>query len=341
LIAVVHLVWGPLGATPLRRFVESYRAFDAGAEHELIVLLNGVDRAARGSLLQELEGVEHRLLETEEPAQDLAAYAWAGRRLEHERLCFLNSYSTIRAPGWLAKLDRALEQPRAGAVGTSGSWGSIRSYLRFSLGLGGPYARVFEDRQATIDTLEAIAEERQKAAPKRRRIPVLTYAAAVLDQAHGFVPFPARHLRTTGFMLSRELFAGLRVPDVERKNDAYRLESGRRSISAQVARQGLELLVVDREGRSFAASDWAASRTFWQGDQENLLIADNQTASYEQGSATVREVLARYAWGELADPVPSDASSQSQSQSSSPKAGGALPSQQPRGGAPEPTVHES
>jgi hypothetical protein len=337
LIAVVHLVWGPLGSAPLRRFVESYRAFDAGAEHELIVLLNGVDRAARGSLLRELDGVEHRLLETEAPMQDLAAYSWAGRRLEHERLCFLNSYSTVRAPAWLAKLDRALEQPRAGAVGASGSWGSIRSYLRFSLGLGGPYASVFEDRQATIDTLEAIAEQRQTATPKPRRIPVVTYAAAVLDQAHGFVPFPARHLRTTGFMLRRELFTALRVPDAERKNDAYRLESGRRSISAQIARQGLELLVVDREGRSFAASEWPASRTFWQGEQENLLVADNQTASYEQGNARVREALARYAWGELADPVASDA--MPHSPSSSPKAGGALPSQ-PSGGAPEPTVHE-
>jgi hypothetical protein len=303
-IAVVHLVWGPLGVEPLRRFVESYRAFDARAEHELIVLLNGVDPTARGALLHELDGLEHRLLETEAPMQDLPAYAWAARCLEHERLCFLNSYSTIRAPGWLATLGRALEQPGAGAVGASGSWGSIRSYLRFSLGLGGPYARVFEDRRATIDTLESIAEERQSATPKRRRIPVVTYATAVLDQAHGFTPFPARHLRTTGFMLRRELFASLRLPAVERKNDAYRLESGRRSISAQIARQGLELLVVDCEGRSFAAADWAASRTFWQGAQENLLIADNQTASYEQGDARVREVLARYAWGEQADPAP-------------------------------------
>lgn len=314
MIAVVHLVWGPLGAAPLRRFVGSYREFDGGAEHELVVLLNGVDRAARGELLQELDGLEYRLLETEAPMQDLAAYAWVGRQLEHERLCFLNSYSTILAQGWLAKLDRALEQPLAGAVGASGSWGSIHSYLRFSLGLGGPYSRVFEDRQATIDTLEAIAEERQTATPKRRRIPVVTYAAAVLDQAHGFTPFPARHLRTTGFMLRRDLFASLRLPPVERKNDAYRLESGRRSISKQIARQGLELLVVSREGRSFAAGDWAASRTFWQGAQEDLLIADNQSASYEQGNARVRDVLARYAWGEQADPVLGDHSSHSPSQ---------------------------
>lgn len=321
MIAVVHLVWGPLGDAPLRRFLASYQAHDAGAEHELVVLLNGVDRAQRGVLLEALGGTEHRLLQTEEPIQDLAAYAWVGSRLEHERLCFLNSYSTIRAQGWLGKLDRALDRPRAGLVGASGSWGSIRSYLRFSLGLGGPYAKVFEDRRATIATLEAIAEGRETATPKQRRIPVLTYGAAVLEQAHGFTPFPTYHVRTTGFMLDRELFVSLRTAPVERKNDAYRLESGRRSISAQVARRGLDLLVVARDGRSFGAEDWAASRTFWQGAQEDLMIADNQTASYEQGDERVRDVLARYAWGRLADPAPE-----------------ALTPQQTPGEAREPTV---
>jgi hypothetical protein len=302
-IAVVHLVWGPLGEAPLRRFLDSYSAHAAGAEHELVVLLNGVERDRRDSLLTALDGFEHRLLETERPMQDLPAYAWAGGRLEHERLCFLNSYSTILAPNWLRKLDRALDRPRAGLVGATGSWGSIRSYLRFSLGLRGPYARIYDDRQATIAALEAVAEERQSATPRRRRIPVVTYGLAVLDQAHGFVPFPARHVRTTGFMLDRELFASLRIGPVERKNDAYRLESGRHSISAQVARRGLELIVVARDGQCFSAPDWAASRTFWQGTQENLLIADNQTASYAHGDAAAREVLSRYAWGELADPV--------------------------------------
>jgi hypothetical protein len=209
-------------------------------------------------------------------------------------------------------------------VGATGSWGSIRSYLRFSLGLGGPYARVFDDRHATIATLEAIAEQRQTATPKPRRIPVVTYAAAVLDQAHGFTSFPAYHVRTTGFMLSREAFVNLRIPPVERKNDVYRLESGRRSISAQVARQGLDLLVVDRDGRSFRPEEWAGSRTLWQGSQEGLLIADNQTASYAQGDDSARETLARYAWGVSADPA----------------LGGGLAPEHAPGTLGEPAVHE-
>jgi hypothetical protein len=305
-IAVVHLVWGPLGPAPLREFLLSYRRHPPGLEHELIVLLNNVEDALRPRLQAELEGIEHRLLSLPEPVQDLSAYTQAARRLEHERLCFLNSHSVILAAGWLACMAGALERPGAGVVGASGSWGSIRDYLRFSLGLGGFYARVFADRRATIATFEAILARQEREAPSgppRRRIPVLSYAAAVLAQAHGFLAFPARHLRTAGFMLRRETLLDARTPALRTKNDAYRLESGRRSLTARIEGMGLQALVIGRDGRAYAPAQWPASRTFWQGDQENLLIADKQTASYRRGTAAEREVLSRYAWGELADPA--------------------------------------
>lgn len=306
MIAVVHLVWGPLGSAPLRRFLSSYRRFRPGVEHELVVLFNGVEDPLGHELLAELDGVEHRLLRLPAAVQDLTAYAQAAQRLQHERLCFLNSHSVVLADGWLAGLDGALSQPRAGIVGASGSWGSIGSYLRFSLGLGGFYSRVFADRRSTIATLQAIAERQDdEVSPSKpaRKIPVVSYAAAVLDQTHGFTPFPAHHIRTTGFMIRREVLARVRMPALRRKNDAYRLESGRRSITAQVRGLGLDALVVGRDGLAYAADDWFASGTFWQGDQENLMIADKQTASYEHGSASEREVLSRYAWGARAQPA--------------------------------------
>ena len=116
MIGLVYLAWAPLGAAPLREFLGSYHAHRAGAEHELMVVLNGAEReepgnadtgpggeALRATLLAELEDTEHRLIELERPVLDLPAYALAARQLEHERLCFLNSYSTILADGWLGR----------------------------------------------------------------------------------------------------------------------------------------------------------------------------------------------------------------------------------------------
>ena len=84
--------------------------------------------------------------------------------------------------------------------------------------------------------------------------------------------------------------------------DAYALESGRHSLTRQVQALGLHALVVARDGSIYEEREWDASRTFWQGEQEGLLIADNQTRSYAAGSASRRWLLSSFAWGPKADP---------------------------------------
>jgi hypothetical protein len=39
----------------------------------------------------------------------------------------------------------------------------------------------------------------------------------------------------------------------------------------------------------------------WQGAQEGLLVADNQTRSYVAGDANRRRLLSSFAWGRSAD----------------------------------------
>lgn len=301
---VVHLVWAPLGVQPFTRFLESYRRHMAGAEHDLVILLNGFaegdDLTPWRSALAEVAHTEIRL---ERAVLDLAAYREAASRVSAERYCFLNSYCTVLADGWLASLERALLRHDAGLVGPSGSWGSIRSYNRFMLGMGGHYARVFPDRRATLATLAEVAARSDPSVDPGGHAP-LHFARELLARSHGFRPFPAPHVRTSAFMIEAELFRGLEMPSLSSKPEALRLESGRRSITVQVERKGLAPLVVGRDGAAYSAPEWASSRTFWQADQENLLIADKQTADYELGDTSARAALSRYAWGEAADPRP-------------------------------------
>ena len=99
-------------------------------------MLNGAgpegpaDGACREALLAEMEGTEHRLIELERPALDLAAYGQAAHRLDYENLCFLNSYCVIMSAGWLGHLRRALEEPDVGMVATSASWESQAEWIR-------------------------------------------------------------------------------------------------------------------------------------------------------------------------------------------------------------------
>jgi hypothetical protein len=333
--AVVHLVWGPLGVEPLRAFLRSYHAHDAGAPHELVVVFNGVprgdaDRAGasaparadltggietpgREAFLAELEDTPHRLIELERPVQDLAAYALLFERLEHSRLCFLNSYSEILSADWLAKLDHALDQPQAGLVGATGSWASVHSGVLHALFLPNQYRGVLPPKKVAREQFREIELERNgRGRQTDREPPRRSLARAVLatlktfpampEQLLRFESFPAHHLRTNAFMAERSILQNLRLGRIERKMDAYLLENGRNSFTRQVQRMGLRTLVVARDGSLYDQERWPLSRTFWQCDQEGLLIADNQTRSYANGGIDRRRLLSAFAWGEQADP---------------------------------------
>jgi hypothetical protein len=299
-IAVVHLIWGPLGLDPPRRFLSSYNAQSAGVEHELVVVLNGVEEDQRAGLEAELAGVAHRTIELPRPVQDLAAYAQALEHLEHDRVCFVNSHSELLAGDWLRKLDLALEEPRAGLVGASGSWASLRSYALRRLGLPSAYGRVWPRGSGAFDEFRQIESERVGAPLPRGPLNYLYTARTLADMTFGFNPFPAPHLRTNAFMGERSLLRRLLEAGAKRKFNAYRLESGRRSITAQIIESGLRALVVDSEGDVFDSGDWPGSETFWSGAQRRLLVSDNQTRIYQLADPRRRILLAQYAWGEHA-----------------------------------------
>lgn len=307
-IAVVHLVWGPLGPRPLREFMDSYRRHPAGAEHDLVILLNGVAPAdgadpARDALLGELHGVPHRLIELERPLLDLAAYAQAAARLQHEHLCLLNSHSRLLCEGWLASLQAALHLPGVALAGATGSWTSMRSYALRQLGLPSAYRRVWPDRGRVFREFHELHAERTGAPPPRGALARVHTALALADMTIGFPSFPAPHIRTNAFLVPRRLLLGAFGGRLRRKVDAHRLESGRRSLTALARLAGGRPLVVDRAGRAFEVAEWPDSETFWQADQAGLIVADNQTDTYRRADAARRLLLAQYAWGERAAPA--------------------------------------
>jgi hypothetical protein len=308
MIAVIHLVWGPLGPAPLREFLRTYHAHEAGAPHELVILLNGVpadgeDAVAREALMVELRQTPHRLIELERPVLDLVAYEQAAAMVEHEYMCMLNSHSRLLCAGWLAAFEQALRRPKIGLVGATGSWASMRSYALRTLGLPSAYREVWPDRRRTFAEFQRLELERTGAPPPRGALARLHTARALSDMAIGFPRFPAPHIRTNAFMAQRTLLRAALSESLRRKVNAHRLESGHRSITVQIEQTGLRALVVDREGRAFESLEWPESETFWQGDQRGLLVADNQTETYQSADATRRRLLAQYAWGQRAAPT--------------------------------------
>ncbi len=264
-LALVHLVWAPLGQDPVREFLRSYRQHPAGIEHDLVLVLNGAGTTPAVDLLPvELVDVEHRLIVLQRPVLDLDAYLETAARLRHANVCFLNSYAVALADGWLASLAAALAPPDVGLVGASGSWESQAEWRRGAL-------------RHRPQQLLRLARERRD-----------------------FPRFPNPHIRTSSFALARDLLLGVGLERSVDKRTTYLHESGRRSITRRVQAAGLQTLVAGRDGRAYDVEEWPESRTFRSGRQENLLVADNQTRDYEHASARRRRRLARDSWGSRA-----------------------------------------
>ena len=276
-ICVVHLVWTPIGTEPLKRFLESYSGYCAGMEHDLIVIFNGFnsDRELNG-YREMLASVPYIPFYLPKPSLDIVSYFRAVRSFKYDYYCFVNSYTRILDNDWLLKLYRHINNANVGLVGATGSYESM-------------YTVFLEGKEAIKD--ENIFIRIRKS--WRQKI-------KMLKKRSRFLPYPNYHLRTNGFMASRQVLEKVRTGIIFRKTHAYKFESGKNSMTRQVLNMGLKVIVVGKNGHGYEMSQWHMSGTFRQGNQENLLIADNQTDMYAKADAATRLMLVRRSWGDHA-----------------------------------------
>lgn len=121
-LCLAYLSWMPYGLEPAERFLDSYRAHEAGAPHRLLVVFAGPEED-RGPWHRAFAGVEHERLDVG-LGMDLDHYRAAVDCFPAERYCFVNTVSVVLADGWLGHLDRALNAPGVGMVATTGSYES-------------------------------------------------------------------------------------------------------------------------------------------------------------------------------------------------------------------------
>jgi hypothetical protein len=309
---VVYLIHKLYCPGSLREFAAALRAHPPGCACEVVVLVKGFASPAEARPhLEDVADLADEVMFVPDRGFDLGSYLHAAAQLRRHRYCFMKSQCRPLADGWLAKLDAALDQAGVGQVGCTGAATSAHSWLLHSLGLPSAYRGLTPPRRETRRILgEMLAEQvgldrRPSRASLARSLWMrLRTLPNVPRELLAFEPFPTFHVRTSMFMLTHAALGELRLREVHTKRDAYGLESGRESFTRQLRRIGLASLVVDRAGVAYEPERWHRSRTYWQGDQEGLLVAENATDCYAVGDLARRRLLSALAWGPHADPSP-------------------------------------
>lgn len=277
-ICVVYLARAKNGLQPFEDFLHSYASHPSGIRHELLLVFKGFpDRAAIEPYRVLARKFKPRELVMRDFGLDLRAYGLAARSFDFPFFCFFNSFSQILADGWLAKLHAPISQTGVGLVGATGSWESMFS--------------------------NALSEYRQ--APNRSFLRKVSGASALQLRRLFFDPFPNYHVRTNAFMMSQKVMRTVWPCVILTKRGAYLFENGKCSLTHRIQQMGLKVRVVGKNGQAYSREDWPASNTFRQGQQSNLLVADNQTRLYANANLETKTFLSQLAWGERA--VPNDA----------------------------------
>jgi len=273
-IGVVHLIWGPLGIKTFNAFLQSYSNNPVGLKHDLILVFNGFssekDTLEYKSLLKHLR---YSSLFIKKPGLDIVSYYIAANTFCYDYYCFLNSYSVIIDKDWLTKLHHYATRDHVGLVGATASYESVYSDFvnnhRFSSAEAPLYRRIIRDSYFN-------------------RIRHLYY----------YHPFPNYHIRTNAFMIKGQILKRIKHKTMRLRIDTSRFENGRISLTRQIFKMQLDVLVVGKDGKAYQKEDWPKSNTFWQNNQENLLITDNQTDKYSKANNEKKMFLSRLAWGD-------------------------------------------
>jgi len=284
-IAVFHLVRKCNNIKMLCDFLESYKIYSGGIEHDLIIIFKGFnDVTEKEKHIKQLSSFTYDTFDLSDHGLDITAYIRATQHfgLYYEYLCFLNSHTVVQDFEWLKKLYNNISRNNVGLVGATGSWQSLTgSSSRFKIA----YA-------AFAYCLKTILSDKTFKIKCEEIYDVYQHFLFLLD----FDKFPNVHIRTNGFMISASLMLENCHHQINSKYDAYRFESGKKGLSKTLKNKKLKLLMVGRDGKGYEEHDWRDSNIYMNNEQNNLLIRDNMTRKYTNGLVKEQDNLKELCW---------------------------------------------
>jgi hypothetical protein len=282
-IALVYLARGADdGLLAAKKFFDAYRTFPPRCLHELIVISKGWAEIRQRQELEEIAKYHSaRIVDFPDQGYDFGAYMRLTPMLTQDWICFLSTNSRPRVDGWLNLLWTAATSgdKDVGLVGPTGSLGSIAQF---------PWPPSPTKNLRALFLFPLL--------PLR----LLFHTIWFLLKRKDSPTFPNPHIRSSTFMVRRDLFADFmvshKIPNT--KYQAYMLESGRTGLTAFVKNLGFRTLVVGADGNVYEPDQWVNSRTFRFPEPVNLLVEDRQTVTYEMADTRNKKILEMAAWGQ-------------------------------------------
>ena len=249
----------------LKNFISNYSKFESGMNHKLILCYKLINGSKLEPLRNCLINIPHEeFIDSEiKNDYDFGSYKRVAERFPDNDILFLNSHSYPVCKNWLKKL--MVFKDDNTIIGSSGSYESL------------------------VDSV--ILKK------------IYKYFSYIFKKARfikNFNKFPNPHLRTTGFLIKGKSYSEfMSKRSVKNKEDAWKIESGKNSLTNFFKDNNFNLFIVNSDGKKFTESHWKLSETYCYLNQSKSIISDKQTRKYLSLKNEEKKISQNNVWGSL------------------------------------------
>ena len=249
----------------LSKFIDNYKFFSSGFNHKLIICLKLLDNDRVNYVNDYLINRKIKFELFNDTSQnndyDFGSYSRVAEKYKDYLIFFLNASSRPVINGWLKLV--ITNYTTNTIIGTTASYESHASNMK----LKKPYK-------------------------------IISFFFKKIKNTLYFNSFPNPHLRTTGFLINaKDYISYYQNKSCKSKFDAWKIESGKSSLTNFFLDLNFNILLVNSEGKSFKPNDWHASNTYCFKETSKLLISDNHTRKYQNMSNKEKENIVKIVWG--------------------------------------------
>lgn len=233
----------------LNNFIQSYKSLNSGLDHTLIICLKLINQDQKKDIIKILNQYSIIFTLFEDFAHindfDFGSYYRVAKKYDNKLIFFLNASSRPTINNWLKLLLSHYE--KKSFLGTTASYESHVSSIKL-----------------------------------KKYYKFLSYIFKKLIYLIFFKKFPNPHIRTTGFLLdSKDFINFYKDKECQKKFDAWKIESGRNSMTNFFLRKNFVIKLVNSDGKSYDIDNWDNADTYAYKIKAKNIISDKHTRKYD------------------------------------------------------------
>ena len=249
----------------LNKFINNYKKFRAGYEHDLLICYKLLNQKIINRLEKKILQFQHHYFK--DPNQindwDFGSYLRVAKKYKNRNIFFMNSHSYPIKPNWLKMFMKHFKKKTI--IASTASYESINKQIKLKI----PPLNVF------------------------------SYLKKKIISKNSFPNFPNPHLNTSSFLInSNDLVKYLKNKKFNNKYDTWKLESGKFSLTNFFLKKGYNLLVVNSDGKKFSLNNWKESETYHYKKQTKTIISDKHSRKYLKMNKSEKNRSQSDVWGE-------------------------------------------